>query len=178
MKPWKAILAVLLIFTAGVITGAVITKGRPPTKAAAAPPPFPGGPPRNSDRRRDQFLKRMDHELNLTQPQRDKIGKILTESHERMAKLWEPVAPKAKEEFQRVHDQIVLELTKDQKITFEEKFKPPVEGERRDWRDGDRPDHPGPKKKGGPEEGVPKGNSPEGKPVSGRCPSQCSDCAG
>jgi hypothetical protein len=47
----------------------------------------------------------------------------MKESHDRMAKLWEPIAPQAREESKHVREEIMDVLTPDQRPKFDEVFK-------------------------------------------------------
>lgn len=122
MKAWKAILAALVIFGAGVVAGGLTVRlkapkaVRPPSSATTAMP--------WSSQQRAEYLRRMQRHLNLTPAQNERIEKLLQESQERMKKLWEPVAPQAREEFRAVREQILLELNPEQKKKYEEVFKP------------------------------------------------------
>ncbi len=90
MNTWKPILAALVIFAAGVVTGGLTVRLGLPIKTAAQGPP-PGG----FRGIRNEFVDRMQRELYLTADQRDKIEKTLRESHERTRKLWDSIAPQA-----------------------------------------------------------------------------------
>src|SRR5437870_3775690 len=79
---WKAILAAVVIFGAGVIAGCLATKLH-----STPTPPAPGISPLNGSPRR--LLDRMQRELNLSAPQRERIEKYLAESRERMKPIWE-----------------------------------------------------------------------------------------
>ena len=54
----------------------------------------------------------------------------MKESHNRMATLWEPIAPQAREETKHVREQILAILTPDQRPKFEEIFKSKYKKER------------------------------------------------
>jgi Spy/CpxP family protein refolding chaperone len=110
VKSWKVILATLVIFGAGVVTGALAAK-----RVQVSPPDRPG-----SIHQRAEFMRRMEKRLDLTAVQREQIEAILSESQERTRKLWEQVGPKMKEEFQQTSKRISDELTAPQKIRFEE----------------------------------------------------------
>ena len=111
MKNWKVILATLLIFVTGMVTGAVTVK------RLQSPPRSPGPV------QRVEFLRRIERRLDLTPSQRERIDKILSQSQERTAKLWEQIAPKMHEEFASVRKQILDELDSKQQAKFEELLK-------------------------------------------------------
>lgn len=157
MKAWKAILAALVIFSAGVVAGVLTVRLKAPK--AARPPAGERSAMPWSSQQRSEYLRRMQRHLNLTPAQNARIEKLLQESQERMKKLWEPVAPQAREEFRTVREQILLELNPEQKKKYEEVFKPrsahkPVEPKeefrKRDERRDQRPMHGPPPADGKP----------------------------
>jgi Spy/CpxP family protein refolding chaperone len=108
---WKVILSAIIIFVAGAATGAAISRGFPramPKRTNGQPAPF------NGDHRRS-YLQRLDREVQLTPDQRAKVEKILSDGQARMKKLWEPVAPRAKEEYRRTRQEISEVLTPEQR---------------------------------------------------------------
>jgi Spy/CpxP family protein refolding chaperone len=131
VKIWKVILAVVVIFSAGLVTGglAMRTQMRAAQKPPAAVPPGPPGSGMWSVSR-SQFVEKMHRNLDLTPGQCKQVEKIMKESHDRMAKLWEPIAPQAKEETKNVREQILAVLTPDQRPKFEEIFKSKYKKER------------------------------------------------
>jgi Spy/CpxP family protein refolding chaperone len=125
---WRVILAVVVIFGAGVVTGGLIARSTlKPVAANPQPPtPMPGGPPGTGmwSQSRAQFVQKMHRQLDLTPDQCKQVDAIMKAGHERMAKLWEPVAPQAREETKNVRLQIQAILTPQQLAKFEEVFKP------------------------------------------------------
>lgn len=117
MKAWRVILAALVIFAAGVVTGGLTVRLKlsqaPPARSAAAEQP----------RQRGEMLDRMQRQLHLTPDQRRDIERILRESNARMKQLWETVAPQAREEHQRVSNLIRAELRPEQLEKFEAMLK-------------------------------------------------------
>ena len=110
MKPWKVILATLVIFVAGMVTGGLATKRLQPEVAATKAPP---------SLQRFDLLRRMEKRLELSPAQQERIEQIVRESQERTKKAWEQVRPIIRDEFQRVQDRIREELTPQQRKTFE-----------------------------------------------------------
>ena len=102
MKPWKVILATLVIFVAGMVTGGLATKRLQPEPLATKTP---------ANLQRYDLLRRMEKRLELTPPQQERIEQIVRESQERTKKAWEQVRPIIRDEFQRVQDRI-RELTR------------------------------------------------------------------
>lgn len=118
MKTWKIILAAVVIFVAGAVTGAVghfiFSKKVESIKRSREP---------QTSLPRPDFFKWMGDKLNLTPEQREKIDKIITDSHERMRPLRELIDPVMQDELKRVRDEIMKELTPEQKNKFEELMK-------------------------------------------------------
>ncbi|HMP83038.1 MAG TPA: hypothetical protein PKA41_10095 [Verrucomicrobiota bacterium] len=141
MNAWKVILATLVIFGAGVVTGALTVKQ--PWRGALTQSALPSSPkasqhpevsPRGTNRvafnppgplmgLRKDFLKNMERELHLTEEQREKIEKILNDGQAETHKLWETVAPGIKVCWSKVKNNIRAELNEEQKKQFEEFMK-------------------------------------------------------
>jgi hypothetical protein len=120
VKPWKVILATLVIFGAGVITGALVVNLTDRVKPRPTPPPVIF-----SVIQRKDYLARLDRQVGLSQQQFEVIEEILSESHERTQALWDPIAPKLREEVRGVREKIRAELTPDQQKKFDtEVIKP------------------------------------------------------
>lgn len=141
MKPWRVILAVVVIFGAGVVTGGLIMRSTMKSSAANPPTPMPGGPPGTGIwvQSRAQFVQKMHHQLDLTPDQCKQVDAIMKVGHEHMAKLWEPIAPQAREETKNVRVQIQAILTPAQLVKFEEVFKPHKRPE--NWKDRKDKEH-------------------------------------
>ena len=132
MSAWKVILATLVIFGAGVVTGgllvsyAVHANQTPPEQVYAQPALNPW------QLRSHELLRRMDRELDLTPEQRKRIGKIIADSQERTKALWKPIAGPMSKETQRLMGEIRDELSPDQRQRFNELAKPrPMQDRRR-----------------------------------------------
>jgi Spy/CpxP family protein refolding chaperone len=125
VKIWKVILAVVVIFGAGFVTGGLLVRTQE-RRNVKPPPAVPGGPPGSGlwGVSRTQFVDKMNRHLDLTPEQCGRIDKIMKESHDRMAKLWEPIAPLARQETKNVREQIFTVLTPGQCSKFDEVFKP------------------------------------------------------
>lgn len=121
MNSWKVILATMVIFGTGVITGGLLVKNT--TSAAPVRPPKMAAqtnqPPVPAQMMRMEFLLRARNELNLTPQQHGRIEKIIREGQENSRKLWEGVAPEMRKELQSVHEKIRNELTPEQRRRFE-----------------------------------------------------------
>ena len=131
MSPWKVILATLVIFVSGVVTGALVTRKwppptqpQPPKNPRMAAPPGPTGPGSLWHQQQKDFLRRLEKELDLTPEQRGRIESILKESHERTRVIRKKIEPELREEMKKVREQIRAELTLEQQKQFEESLKP------------------------------------------------------
>jgi Spy/CpxP family protein refolding chaperone len=120
VKQWRDILAIVVIFLAGAATGAVVVRTYAPkiVKRMHISPPLPIG-----QDRRDEYLAKLDRELQLTPDQRVQVGAILSESQTRMKELWEPVEPQVKEEYRRTRREIFEVLTPEQQAKMKQWHK-------------------------------------------------------
>ena len=134
MNTWKVILATILIFGSGVVTGGLLVRksghitsprqGRLPTNAVLQPS-VPGG-------YRLEFLRRAQRELSLTGEQQAQVERIFSQSQERTKRLMEPVAPHLREELDRAKLEFREVLTPAQRSRFDELLKQRVREQRRD----------------------------------------------
>ena len=112
MSTWKVILATLVIFVAGLITGALVVR-----KVDGKPAPVPGNIVRAV------ALKRLTDDLDLAPSQRKEVNEILHESHERTVLLWEFVGPYFQEEYQQLNDELRSVLSPEQRKKFDQLLK-------------------------------------------------------
>ncbi len=120
MNPWKFILATVLIYGTGVVTGALVTTlVERPHRAAARP----AQQLTYSQIQRAEFLGRLQKQLDLTPEQHDRIGLLLRDSNQRTKPYWDPVAAKMKEEVRAVTEKIRAELTPEQSAKFDAEIK-------------------------------------------------------
>lgn len=123
---WKAIGAALVLFVAGVLSGAMgqrLIESRA-SKAAESPPrPFPGGPPAPWTGERMSFIERLTKELVLSPEQATAIDREMKLTQETMRKLWEPIGSKAQEEMARSREAVRAILTEEQQAKMDEMFK-------------------------------------------------------
>ena len=123
MNTWKVILATMVIFGTGVVTGSLLFRhvehgrDRRPTRSVSA---FRQTQPSTAGVMRIEFLRRMEQELNLAPAQREPIDKILKEGQERMKKLMETIEPRRREEFKRTIEEFRAVLTPEQRKRFDE----------------------------------------------------------
>ncbi|HOC56338.1 MAG TPA: hypothetical protein PKI20_12020 [Verrucomicrobiota bacterium] len=114
MNNWKVILATMVIFGAGVVTGGLLVRHvergshqRPQRVGAAVRP----APPASAGVMRLEFLRRMERELDLTPAQREPINRILKEAQDRTKKIMDTVEPQRREEFRRTIEEFRAVLT-------------------------------------------------------------------
>lgn len=140
MNSWKVILAVIVIFGAGVITGGLLVGHYSDEEKQAARASIMDNPtrPENRDHNHDyppppplvknlnkQFVQQMSQTLKLSAEQRTNILKIVTEGQEKNHALWTNVAPAMRKVMRDVHQQIQEVLTESQRKQFEQMMKHP-----------------------------------------------------
>jgi hypothetical protein len=134
VNSWKVILASLVIFGAGVVTGGLLVAYLPfHSPGETRMRPIEGRDhgqrteelprPALADRLSKQFLQQLDEKLQLMPEQKEKIQKILASGQERNHEIWTNVAPKMRLVIQEVNQQIRSELTPEQQKKFEELLK-------------------------------------------------------
>ena len=142
VNTWKVILATVVIFGAGVVTGGLLVSHSDRAKlrqlrgylAAAQPahwtPPLREFPRRaekelqlSLEQRRMDFLLNATRELKLSPEQRERIERLVRESQENTRKLWEQVGPQMRKELAEVKEKIREDLTPPQRKRFEELMK-------------------------------------------------------
>ena len=121
----------MVIFGCGVVTGGLLMRQERTQEAAVTivAPPKPANT-RNSSSvplgqlQREEFLRRMVKQLNLTPEQHDRISKIMHASQERTKPLWDKIAPEMRAELKKVREDIRNELTPEQQKKFADLLKP------------------------------------------------------
>jgi Spy/CpxP family protein refolding chaperone len=138
VNTWKVILATMVIFGAGVVTGGLLVhkfslaaseRSAPTAEEHARASHFahtagtnrPAQPP--SAGMRLDFLRRAQRELDLTAEQRERVDKIMKESQERTRKIMDPVQPQLREEVKKTREEFMGVLTPEQRTRFEEWMK-------------------------------------------------------
>lgn len=124
MNTWKAILAALVIFGAGFVTGNVLNRITGGNAIA------PGGSARNTrppqqtlpleQLRKVELMRQVQKDLDLTPEQHAKIDKIISDSQDRIRDLWDQVAPDIHDEYEDVKKKLCEQLTPDQNKRFDE----------------------------------------------------------
>jgi Spy/CpxP family protein refolding chaperone len=123
VNSWKVILATMVIFGAGVVTGGllVLHSGNMRTPRSARGFGMNRlGQPLTPGLVRFEFLRRAGRELDLTPEQQEKADKIIKESQERTRKVF---APYLREELQRTKAEFREMLTPEQRARFDQLLK-------------------------------------------------------
>ncbi|HZV36256.1 MAG TPA: hypothetical protein VFB72_16890 [Verrucomicrobiae bacterium] len=111
MNAWKVIVPTLVIFIAGIVTGALLVTLTLRYDNAQQRPKQVVAPPFTRSNR--ELLERMDSELDLTPEQHTRIKGIMADSQKRVR--WE---------LQQLHLAIAKELTPEQRKKFEGLTRP------------------------------------------------------
>ncbi|TAL01259.1 MAG: hypothetical protein EPO07_08640 [Verrucomicrobia bacterium] len=141
---WKIILATLVIFGAGVVTGGVVVAHSQRVKQRelfwqfrqAVTRPQPGNVTAPGERRQQpnanpsfpqqarlELLRRIEREMTLTSGQREKIEAIIREGQERTREIMQPVQPQLQKEMRVTQERIRDILTEEQRARFDELMK-------------------------------------------------------
>jgi Spy/CpxP family protein refolding chaperone len=126
VNSWKVILATMVIFAAGVVTGGVLVRKtmlrpeRAPHRLQAVQRPPVTFTPGNM---RVEFLRRAQRDLELTAEQQARVEEILKRSQERSRKTMEVIAPKLREEVQKTREEFREVLTAEQRAEFDKLWK-------------------------------------------------------
>ena len=134
MKEWKVILATLVIFGTGVVTGGLLvhqTSTKQPRAKLPSPPILPGPAAKMNpkdlrpghEQQRVAYLRQLTETLDLAPDQAAQIGKLIMDSQQRTKAAWETVQPKFNEEVRKVREQIRGVLTPEQRKKFDEASK-------------------------------------------------------
>jgi uncharacterized membrane protein len=124
---WKIILATVVIFGAGVMTGGLLVNYVEHTSPGNSHPPAsnPGSelPVPRTVLFNKSFAQQLDDALHLTPDQRKAIEKIIADAQQRNRDLWKLVSPQFRSVMQDAHQEIREQLTSDQRKQFEALFK-------------------------------------------------------
>ena len=143
MNSWKIILAAVVIFGAGAMTGGLLVNyvEQPHPKDIQRPPgewnrhsqannrdhdqrgPQDLPKPRPPEMLGKQFVQQLDNALHFTPEQRAAIAKIVADGQERNHEIWTNVAPQMHKVLQDVRQQIREQLAPAQQKQFEELMK-------------------------------------------------------
>jgi hypothetical protein len=127
VKTWRVILATIVIYGAGVITGGLLIGhlGSPAPQATQHPPPGPARPGQriSAGVMRIEFLRRIEKDLNLSAQQKQRVDAILSDGQERTRLIMEPFAPQIRQELNKTLDDFRAALTPPQQTRFDELLK-------------------------------------------------------
>lgn len=159
VNTWKIITASLVIFAAGVMTGAFsvgianslskrkgserqvrLERVQPllphspistSTPAVLTPTEAPRPYPTPPGLARLEVFRKLDRAMSLTPPQRERIGQLVDDTEKRLRDLWSPIAPEAQRTLLQLRRQIDEEvLTPEQRPAFEKFLKSRSNSER------------------------------------------------
>ena len=123
MNNWKPILAAVVIFAAGFVTGGLTWMGPRPVSADSRQNPGEARPGQKPERSKDRHLRdlcgRLQEELRLTPVQRERIEEIVKQAHERVKAVADKMGPLIHAEFKQMELDILKELTPEQAVKFE-----------------------------------------------------------
>jgi hypothetical protein len=152
---WKPILAALIIFAAGYVTGGLTLGGyrggASRDEPVRAEPKRGPKPERSKDGHLRDLCGRLQEELRLTASQRERIEQIVRLAHERVKVVADRMGPLIRSEFKQMEREILKELTPEQAEKFEAMIR---ERESKFNRGGIPP--PGPPPDPGPQPDEPK----------------------
>lgn len=158
MSIWKIVIATVIIFGTGVVTGGLLVSHvqrlnarqmRRITGALETWRPRPAellrsvqdNPGPLFDQRRLEFIRVIQRQLNLTPEQRARIEQIVREGQEVTRQITESIRPQLREHWAEVNRKIRAELTPEQRARFDEllKQRPLGQEQRRPARAPTRP---------------------------------------
>jgi hypothetical protein len=125
VNSWKVILATVVIFGAGVLTGALVTQytllnaPRQPRAGLG----FRAGEFGSPGGMRLEFLRKIQRELDLNRQQQERIDALLRQSQERTRKIMEPIGPQLRQELQHAKAEFREVLTAPQQERFDQLLK-------------------------------------------------------
>ncbi len=120
MSAWKAIVAAIVIFIAGGVTGALVSRSLLKSGAVSPGNPYP---PAMGMAQRLEYIRRLEAQLILTHEQKAGVEQALRESQDRMKTLWESISPEMRRELQSAREKIQALLTPEQNAKYQELMK-------------------------------------------------------
>ena len=125
MNSWKIILATIIIFGAGVVTGGLLVNyvqhEHPQARRSFGDQHRNAGkelPLPHAEMMNRQFIQQLDDALHLSRDQRKAIEKILADGQQRNHELWKLVSPQFRMVMQDVNQHIRARLTPEQQEKF------------------------------------------------------------
>ena len=146
MNAWKIVCATLVIFVAGIVTGATLVRFAQGPRQWRAQRPFTDNRqpptmahPNNANPLNDprpqntvnpaggllsrEFIQVLERQLRLTPDQRERVDKIMVAGQERVRELRSRIDPELRKELQQTREQIRAVLTPEQREQFEQMMK-------------------------------------------------------
>lgn len=146
MNVWKIVCATLVIFIAGIVTGAVLVRlgergprpwNRPfheainqphvPTNPPLANPVRPNNPnanpPGNLAPLNREFVPLLEHQLRLSPKQREEVEHIMKTTQEHIRELRQTIEPDIRKEMQKAQEQIRGVLSTEQREQYQRLMK-------------------------------------------------------
>jgi len=148
VNAWKPILAAVVIFTAGVVTGALLSDVATPQPARAFPRNFShdrnqhGAEQRHGSRMEGQLdwlMRRIQRDLKLTDEQTEKVEAAFMQSREDMKLAFEELRPRLRASTEKLKDKLRGDLTEEQIEKFSKYLRPPNPRDRFKMGSGKRP---------------------------------------
>ena len=129
VNAWKPILAALVIFAAGVVTGGfVMDIGAPkPPRSFPREHGMRGMEHRPGSMMEGQLnwlMKRIKRDLNLTDDQAAKVESAFTASRDEMKTCWEEMQPRMRASTEKLKEKLRGDLTEEQLAKFEKYLGP------------------------------------------------------
>ena len=148
VNAWKPILAAIVIFAAGVVTGSLVLEVTTPQPARAFPRTFNpdrnhnGAEHRHGSRMEGQLnwlMRRIQRDLKLTDEQTAKVEAAFKESREEMKVAMEELRPRLRASTEKLKDKLRGDLTGEQIEKFSKYLRPPTSRDRFKGGPGKRP---------------------------------------
>jgi len=116
MKNWKAVAGVMLVFALGALSGALVAHRFCQHRFENM---MHGGPKAVGD----FIVKKLGHELDLDQSQKDEVSKIVSEAHSEMDALKKQFRPQMDAIINKSEDRVRAILKPEQRERFEKFVK-------------------------------------------------------
>ena len=135
VNAWKPILAAVVIFAAGVVTGGFVVDHDETKPPLAFPRQFPREHgPRNTEHRPgsqmegqlEWLMKRIQRDLQLTDTQAAKVESAFKASREEIKTTWDEMRPRMRASTEKLKDKLRGDLTEEQLEKFEKYLRPPT----------------------------------------------------
>jgi len=145
---WKPILAAIIIFVAGGLTGSFIVDFSTPEPARAFPRELSQDTQKQNNRHRpgarvegqlEWLMRRMQRDLKLSDNQTEKIQAAFKESREEMKTAFDELQPRLRASTEKLKEKLRGDLTEEQIEKFSKYLRPPNSRDRFKAGPGKRP---------------------------------------